>query len=172
MKPVSKYASSFALMLALAIGCLSQVAMAQSADAPQAAVPAVLPAFITAGTIDPNGKIPALNGVAGAGVANLDLAQPLTVLVHGSSYMYTVALQNYNFTGTCTVSYKLTQVQNGKTVTLDSAQINSFSTVPGDTWAWALSGKAIPNSPGLATLQGIVKFGSQTQTTKVNVVLQ
>lgn len=159
-------------MIVLAIGCLPLAAVAQSADAPQAAVPAVLPAFITAGFIDPNGVIPALNGVAGAGVANLDVAQPLTVLVHGSSYMYTVVLQNYSFTGTCVVSYKLTQVQNGKTVTLDSAQIKSFSTVPGDTWAWAMGGKAIPNSAELAMLQGIVKFGSQSQTVKVNVVLQ
>jgi len=159
------------LILALAMICLVATASAQTSKAP-AAIPGVLPAFITAGPIDPNGKVPVFNGVPGSGVTNLDLGVPLTVLTQGSNYMYTVALQDVSFNGTCVVSYKLTQVQGTKTVTLDSNTINSFPCSAGGVWAWALSGKVIPNSPGIATLTGSVKYGTTTTSVKTTVVLQ
>jgi hypothetical protein len=155
-------------ILAITFAPLSGFAQSQTS----AATPGVLPAFITAGLIDPNGKVPVLNGVPGAGVSNLDLSFPQTILTHGTSYWYSVALQNLNFTGTCVVSYKLTQVQAVKTVTLDSATIKSFSCGPNSQWAWAVFGAAIPNSPGVATLTGPVKYGTTTTTTKTTVVLQ
>jgi hypothetical protein len=135
-------------------------------------VPGVLPAFITAGLIDPNGKVPAVNGVPGAGTPNMAVAFPTTVLTHGTSYVYTVAAQNYSFSGTCVASYKLTQLQSGKTVILDSGTINTFSCASGEEWAFAAFGNAIPNSPGPATLIGLVKFGTTTIKTKTAVVLQ
>ena len=155
-------------LLAIIIAA-SSWGFSQSLDAP---TPGMFPAFITAGLLDPNGKVPVLNGVPGAGVANLAVAMPMTVLVHGTSYFYIAALQDYNFTGTCVVSYKLTQVQSGKTVTLDSGTIKSFSTVPGNVWAWAAVGKAIPNSPGIATLTGSVKYGTVTTSTKTTLFVQ
>ena len=159
------------LMLSLMIGGWSQFATAQDTNAP-AAAPGVMPAFITAGALDPAGKVPVLNGVPGAGVNNLDIALPLTLLTHGTSYFYIVALQDRNFTGTCVVSFKLTQVQAGKTVILDSGTIKSFKSTPGQQWAWAAVGKAIPNSPGLATLTGSVKYGTTTTSVNLAVVLQ
>jgi len=137
-----------------------------------AVVPGILPAFITAGIIDPNGKVPALNAVPGSGVANLSEAMPLTILNHGNSYSYLVALQDYNFTGTCVVSFKLTQLQNGNIVTLDSGTIKTFDSSPGQVWAWVKTGKPIPNAPGIATLMGSVKYGTKTVSVKTTVVLQ
>jgi hypothetical protein len=139
---------------------------------PTVAIPGVLPSFITAGPIDPNGKVPALNAVSGAGVSNLDLSLPQTLLIHGTAYWYIVALSDYNFTGTCVISFKLTQVKSGITVTLDSGTIKSFSCSPKTNWAWAALGKAIPTSPGIATLTGSVKYGSATATVKTTVLLQ
>lgn len=136
------------------------------------AIPGVLPSFITAGAIDPNGKVPALNAVPGAGVSNLDLSLPQTLLTHGTAYWYIVALSDYNFTGTCVISFKLTQVKGGTTVTIDSGTIKSFSCSPKTNWAWAALGKPIPNSPGIATLTGSVKYGSATATVKTTVLLQ
>jgi hypothetical protein len=141
-------------------------------DRPAVATPGMLPAFIAAGNIDPNGKVPALNAVPGAGVSNLSLAFPVTVLNHGTRYVYSVVLQDFNFTGSATVSFKLTQVQSGKTVTLDSSTIKTFTTAPGNVWIWVTTGAAIPNSPGVATLTGYVKYGTTTTTTKTTVVLQ
>ncbi|MDP9162116.1 MAG: hypothetical protein M3O09_18065 [Acidobacteriota bacterium] len=137
-----------------------------------ATIPGVLPAFITAGPTDPNGKVPALNAVPGAGVSNLDLSFPQTLLTHGTTYWYLVALSDYNFTGTCVVSFKLTQVQGGTTVTLDSGTIKSFSCSANTNWAWTALGKPVPNSPGIATLTGSVKYGSASATVRTTVLLK
>src|SRR5580704_30626 len=132
----------------------------------------VIPAFITAGSPDPNGKVPTLNGVSGSGVTNLDVSFPLTLLSHGSSYVYTIALQDVNFTGTCEASFELTQIQYNKTVTLDSAKDDSFSCGPGTIWYWDFGGKIIPDYLGPATLTGTVTYGSSKATTTTTVVIQ
>jgi hypothetical protein len=160
----------FALSLMAVIPLVAHAA--DVADSKPATVPGLLPAFITAGNIDPNHKVPTINGVPGAGVSNLDVAFPVTVLAQGTQYVYSIAVQDYNFTGSSTVSYKLTQVQNGKKVTLDSQTITTFKTAPGNVWVWVATGNPIPNSPGPATLTGIFKYGSVTTSVNANVVLQ
>jgi len=135
-------------------------------------MPGVMPAFITAGAPDPNGKVPAINGVPGAGVANLGVSAPLLTLVNGNSYVYTVAMQDIDFTGTCQASFTLTQVQFNKNVTLDSGKTGTFACAPGNWWAWAFSGKTIPNFPGPATLTGTVTYGSSRVSTQTALVLQ
>lgn len=141
-------------------------------DIAEATTPGILPAFITAGLPDPSHVVPSTNKATGSAIENLDIAFPLTLLNHGQSYVYSIVLQDYNYTGASTVSYKLTQVQNGVTVTLDEATITSFNTAPGDIWLWVATGKPIPSSPGVATLTGIVTYGSKTAHTKTTVVLQ
>jgi hypothetical protein len=135
-------------------------------------VPAMLPTSITAGGVDPAGKVPTINGVPGSQVTNLDVAFPLALLAHGNRYVYSTTVQDNNYTGSCTVSYSLTQVQNGKKVTLDSGKISTFKTAPGNIWLWVILGKAIPNSPGLATLTGIYKCGTSVNSSKSTVLLQ
>jgi hypothetical protein len=157
-----------AAVLAVALAPFRGFAQSQA----PAAIPGVLPAFITAGRIDPNGKVPALNAVPGAGVSHLDLSFPQTILTQGTSYWYLVALNDYNFTGTCVVSFKLTQVQSGKTVTLDSGTVKSFSCSANTAWAWAAVGNPIPNSPGIAKMTGSVKYGTATASVKTTVLLQ
>jgi len=132
--------------------------------------------FVTATQVDPNGVVPAFNKVAGAGVTNLDLGQPASILNHGTAYVYVLSLQDLNFTGTCQASFKLTQKQGTTVVTLDSGTNATFSCAPsganGGEWAWATNGKAIPNSPGLATLTGTVKYGTKTVSLATTVLLQ
>ena len=126
----------------------------------------VLPTVIAAGAIDPNGKVPAINGVAGAGVDNLDLAFPQVVLVHGHFYTYAFGTQNTSYSGKCTWSFTLKQ---GST-TLDSGTLEkNHACTPGSYYAWLLNGKAIPNSPGLATLTGTVSFGGNKASLSVTV---
>lgn len=161
MKPIAL----FAAVVVLAFSSLSA-----AAQAAPAATPVIVPTVITPTYIDPNGKVPVLNGVPGAGVINLDLGFPVGVLVHGNSYIYVLALTDVSFTGTCTLSYKLTQVQGGVPVTLDSNSMNR-SQSPG-VWAWVFPGKAIPNSPGIATLTGTVKCGTASASIHTNVLLQ
>jgi len=136
------------------------------------AIPGILPAFITAGNIDPNDAVPSINKVPGSAVTNADLAFPLTVLLHGTRYVYSIALQDYSYTGSCTVAYKLTQVKAGKTVTLDEGTITTFDSAPNDIWLWVATGKAIPDSPGEATLTGTVTYGKQSVSTSATVVLK
>jgi hypothetical protein len=130
--------------------------------------------FIAATERDPNGQVPAFNKVPGAGVLNVDLGFPASILNHGSVYVYSMIMQDLNFTGTCQASFKLTQVQAGKTVTLDSGVGPNFPcgpTVTGGGWGWFWTGKPIPSSPGLATLTAIAKYGTKTVTLSSPVVL-
>jgi hypothetical protein len=152
---------------ALAIFILT-VGLSASAQTP----PPMLPTSITAGLPDPAGKVPTINGVPGSLVENLDVSFPLALLAHGNRYVYSVTVQDNDYTGSCTVSYALTQVQNGKKVTLDSAKIKTFNTAPGNIWLWVILGKAIPNSPGLATLTGSFKCGTTVNSIKSTMLLQ
>lgn len=130
----------------------------------------IVPAFITAGVPDPKGKVPALNGVTGSGVLNLDIAFPMTLLTHGSNYVYTFSFEDVNFTGTCQASFTLTQIQFNKTVTLDSGKDPSFSCGPGSFWFWTFNGKVIPDFPGPATLTGTVTYGTSKANISTTVV--
>lgn len=130
--------------------------------------------FITATQRDPNGKVPAFNQVAGAGVANVDLGFPASFLNNGKQYVYSFMMQDLNFTGTCQASFKLTQKQGTTVVTLDSGVGPSFAcgpTVTSGGWGWFWTGKPIPNSPGLATLTATVKYGTKSVAMSTTVLL-
>jgi hypothetical protein len=170
---ITHYISRCAAAALFALPLMFASATAQEGRVKQPQDLGVLPTFLTAGQFDPNGKVPAIDGITGAGVHNLDVAFPQAVLVHGGFYVYLFATQNTTFSGKCTSSYKLTQVQGGKTVTLDSAVLKkNFACTPGSYYAWDLTGKAIPNSPGLATLTGTITFGGNkvTMTTVMRIV--
>ncbi len=77
-----------------------------------------------------------------------------------------------NFTGTCNSTYKLTQVQAGKTVTLDSGVILTGLGCSPDIFLVHGTGNPIPASPGPATLTAIVKYGSNKVMIHVPVVIQ
>lgn len=153
-----------------AIATLTLISIAASAQAAPAATPVVLPTLVLATPPDPNGKVPVINGVPGAGVTNLDVGFPTSLLKHGNFYVYLVGFSDTTFSGNCAVSFKLTQIQAGKTVTLDSNS-RIVAITPGD-WAWALAGKAIPTSPGAATLTGTTKCGTATGSIHSTVFLQ
>jgi hypothetical protein len=159
------------VMFTLTVG-FSASAQAQTEKVTPATLPAMLPTSITAGLPDPAGKVPTINGVPGSQVTNLDVSFPLALLAHGNRYVYSLTVQDNNYTGSCTALYSLTQVQNGKKVTLDSGKIKTFNTAPGNIWLWVMLGKAIPNSPGLATLTGIFKCGTNVNSIKSTMLLQ
>jgi hypothetical protein len=128
---------------------------------------------ITAGRIDPALKVPTYDGVAGAEVDNADLSMPQAILVHGQQYSFVLTSQNTTFSGTCKDSYKLTQVQGGKTVVLQSATIiKSYDCTPGTYWMYYYYGKPIPAAPGPATLIGTVTYGTSKVSMSVHVVIQ
>jgi hypothetical protein len=121
----------------------------------------MLPASITAGVIDPAGKVPVLNGIAGSEVPNSAVSIPLTVLTHGTSYCYTISLEDNNVTGDYELDYYIRQVVGGVTKTLvDQKIVTGKTTAPGDVWVWSIYGKALPDSPGIATLYGRVRWGT------------
>jgi hypothetical protein len=142
-------------------------AAAQTADA-TAALPGVIANFITAGTPDPKGKVPVIDGVPGAGVQNIAIASPLGILQHGHVYTVIVTSQNNTFRGVCTDSYAL---KRGTTV-LASGKIHTYDCGLGTYWEWAANTPAIPNKPGLATLTGTVTYGGKTATTTSTVLIK
>jgi hypothetical protein len=140
---------------------------------PSKKAPAVMAAFITAGALDPNNVIPTVDGVPNAGIGNLDIAWPLTVLRHGAIYVVQVAAQNSNFSGTCAVTYQLTQVKHHKKTVVDQGTINpSYACAAHTNWAVGNRSNPVPNSPGAATLVGIIQYGSTTVSTSFPVWIQ
>ncbi|HSZ75325.1 MAG TPA: hypothetical protein VK779_10935 [Rhizomicrobium sp.] len=152
------------------MACLT---MAGIALADPATPTGVIITSITAGRIDPALKVPVFDGVPGAQVDNADLSMPQAILVHGQQYSFVLTSQNTTFTGTCKDSYRLTQVQSGKTVVLQSATIvKSYDCTPGTYWMYYYYGKPIPNSPGPATLIGTVTYGTNKISMTTHVVIQ
>ncbi len=120
-------------------------------------------AFVTFGNPDPNHVIPTVDGVPGAGIDNLDIAFPLTMLQHGTIYVVQVAAQNAKkFSSTCNVTYELTQLNaTGHTVVIDQGTINpSYGCAAGSNWAVGNRSNPVPDSPGAATLVGTITYGS------------
>lgn len=158
-----------ALSGALVVGAMGAGAATDNLTA----VPkAVMANFITAGRVDPNGKVPAVNAVPGAGVPTLSVAVPFAILQHGTVYTYLLSSQNVTFNGTCRDSYSLTQGTGASKVVLDSHLIKSYACTPGSPWEWAINGAPVPNSPGLATLTGTVTFGGTKVMTSTTVLIQ
>jgi hypothetical protein len=134
-------------LIATAAAALATFTLTVSLSASAQTLPAMFPTSITAGLPDPAGKVPTINGVPGSQVENLDVAFPLALLTHGNRYVYSVTVQDNSYSGLCTVSYALTQLQNGKKVTLDSAVITKFKTAPGNIWLWVIWERRSPTRP-------------------------
>ena len=163
---------SVASVAIAAVLALPLVAHSQSVPGSKKA-PQIMPAFITVGEVDPNHVIPTVDGVPGAGIDNLDIAFPDTILQHGTVYVVQVAAQDASYTGSCDITYALTQVQGGKNVTLDSGTINpSYACMRGQNFAVGNRTNAVPDAPGLATLTGTIAFGTKKVSTKVSVLIK
>jgi hypothetical protein len=128
--------------------------------------------MVTAGAVDPNGIIPALNGVQGAGVYNWDIALPVTVLNGGQNYVLEAMVNDNNYTGPCEGYLELTQVQSGKRVVLAKFV---FWSKEDCTAGFGYGGEnefTIPTSPGPAMLSGVIKYGASKNVMNVPMVIQ
>jgi hypothetical protein len=153
------------------IRVLSLICMTAFAAPAVAATPPGAINMVVAGAQDPNGVVPAFNIAPGAGVTNLSIAIPQATIVHGDRYVYWVSFEDFSFTGTCTISYQLSQVVGGKKKILLGQKILAFSCSPG-LWGAAIVGKAVPNSPGIGTLTGIVAFGATKERLSTTINIQ
>jgi len=160
----------FVLFAAMVLTPASTVIAAEAGNGDEGVV---LTSF-TVGLTDPNGKVPTLDGVPGAGVHNWDTATPKALLQSGGSYTYHMTFQSINYSGTCKASYKLTQKQGQKNVVLDAGVIaDTFDCSSPTNWAYALtSSKTIPSSPGAATLTGTLTLIGGKITMQVPVTIQ
>ena len=134
---------------------------------------AVVLTSITAGEVDPNGVVPTLNGVAGAGTNNWDIPIPLSTLDKSAPYSFSVTFQDISYSGTCRTAFKLQQDQDGTNVQLACGQIFSTACSPGLVFLGhrnsQISTKAIA---GPATLTGTVYFGSDKSSLKIPITIQ
>ena len=127
---------------------------------------------ITAGETDPNGKVPTLNGVEGAGTNNWDIAIPTGILVNGRAYTYALTFQDIGYSGHCSASYKLTQGTGANKVTLDQGSIFGTTCAAGSLYLTSAPGRIMPNAPGPALLTGTVVFGDQKVSVKVPMMIE
>jgi hypothetical protein len=128
----------------------------------------------SAGLTDPNGAVPTLDGVPGAGVHNWDIATPKALLQNGGSYTYQMTFQSIDYTGTCKATYKLTQKQGTKNVVLDSGVIvDTFDCSSPTNWVYAVtSAKTVSGTSGPATLTGTLILTGGKVTMEVPVTIQ
>jgi hypothetical protein len=161
-KPIVDAANSKSTLAPIAEATLAPDDLDESVDpATTVTGTGMLPASVTVGVIDPAGKVPVLNGIPGSEVPNSAVSFPLTVLTHGISYCYTITVQDNNVTGDYELDYYIRQVVGGVAKTIvDKKIVTGKSTEPGDTWVWSIYGKALPDSPGIATLVGRVRWGT------------
>jgi len=124
------------------------------------------------GQIDPNAKVPTTDGVAGAGVENWDIPTPIALLSVGQNYMFTMAFQDLSYSGSCSISARFTQVQNGKKVILKAFTLFAGTCDVGNTYTLGQKTSAMPNAPGPVTLSVKLRYGSQTATMNVPLVLK
>jgi hypothetical protein len=162
------------MLATLALAAVTAFAVAapvHSSGVPQSS--AVVLTSITAGEVDPNGVVPTLNGVAGAGTNNWDIPIPLSALDKNSAYSSSATFQDLSYTGNCRVVFKPLQDQGGETVKLAGAEIFSIACTPGLVLLGycnsQISTKAVP---GPATLIGTVFFGSEKSSLKIPMVIQ
>jgi hypothetical protein len=132
----------------------------------------VIATSISIGAIDPNGKVPAVDVVPGAGISTISTAIPLTLLDHGTQYAITLATQNTNYKGTCTDAYQITQVKGGKTVVLQSHTINTFACGKDATFIFSWYTSTFAKAYGWATLTGTVSFDGQVSSISVPVKIE
>ena len=128
--------------------------------------------MVAASAVDPNHKVPMINGVPGSGISNYDLGFPAAILTHGQPYVISVLAQNGTYNGTCKSSYAITQVQSGKTVVLLSSKIKTYTCKPGDVWAWVIQTPDGPDSVGVAKLSGTVRYGTKAVTLSEPIYIQ
>ncbi len=160
-------------IITVAAAIMAMTSAAFASDAGNGDQGVVVTSF-TAGLTDPNGVVPAFDGVPGAGVHNWDIATPKALLQSGTSYTYQMTFQSINYAGTCKATYKLTQKQGGKNVVLDSGVIaKTFDCSSPTNWVYAvISSKPIPSSPGPATLTGTLTLNGGKVTMQVPVTIQ
>jgi uncharacterized repeat protein (TIGR03803 family) len=141
-----------------------------------AANAATPPGFVTgafAGQPDSAGILPNFNKVPGTTDQNIDIPVPQAVLTHGLTYDYIVTWETDAYSGPCTVEYTLTQIVNGTKKTLDAAKIASLTCASGGAiYLYYNFGKPVANSPGPATLTGVVQFGTTKVTLNTPVIIQ
>ena len=134
--------------------------------------PGMVVTMVTAGAVDPKGIIPAVNGVSGAGVYNWDIAFPVTVLNGGHNYMLEAIVNDNNYSGPCKGFLELTQMQSGKKVVLAKFVFWSKEDCTAGFQYGGSNEFTIPDSPGSATLSGVIKYGTNKNVLNVPMVIQ
>jgi|SRR5579871_839303 len=140
---------------------------------PSGQTPAMEVTMVTAGQADPNGIIPAFNGVPGAGVYNWDIALPVTVLNVGQNYVFEAMVSDNSYSGPCKGYVELTQQQSGKKVVLARFVFWSKEDCSaGDGYGGSSNPVTIPDSPGAVMLSGVMTYGSSKSVINVPMVIQ
>jgi hypothetical protein len=134
------------------------------------AAPGVI-TYAVIGAADPNKKVTTLNGVAGAGVSNVDMPLPIYILKPGIIYTVTIGAQNTTFSGNCVASYALGSGATGGT-NISNWTTASYSCPATSIWTFPFPVSAIPNTPGPALLTATVKFGTTAVVTKIPLLIQ
>jgi hypothetical protein len=157
-------------MFALASG--SAIAVPQREAPPDDST--IFPTGIALGEIDPNGKVPTLNGVPGAGVKNWDIALPRAVLKAGHDYELMVSAEDVGFTGACFGEVLMTQIQNGRKELLALVDVTDFiKCKPGHVYVKSREFGIIPDKPGPVTVSFSMHFSGHHKTTiKVPMLIQ
>ena len=112
---------------------------------------------VTAAIPDANGKVPDFNKVPGSAIQNWANGVAQVVLMHGQSYNYCVSAGAAKANGTVGVTYTIarnsTVIQAGTIVAPGGEPVG-----PGSIFYVCSGYTVLPDSPGRATLSGVVTY--------------
>jgi uncharacterized protein GlcG (DUF336 family) len=134
-----------------------------------AATPAKAQLYVTGVSAtfpDPNGKVPAFNAVAGAGIPTLSTGFSQAVLTHGQSYNFCVTLASAEASGEAQVSFSL---KRGKTLIEGGVIIKrpDYKVGANGVWFYCSGYMTTPDSPGAAILTGTSSYLASGATKSV-----
>jgi hypothetical protein len=128
--------------------------------------------YVTLGYADPNGKVPVVNGVPGAGVSNVAFPLPLRAIRPGYRYAIAIGSQNFSFSGTCSTQYVLTGTLDGKPKLIATARTAGYACGPKAVSPRFFTTPKIPDYKGAASLEAIVTFGESAVKRTVNLLIE
>lgn len=154
-----------------ALALATVVAIPGPSALPPAKDRGILLTSVTLGVTDPNGKVPTLNGVPGAGTNNLDIAVPAAVLPVGTDYQLMATFQAAGYTGTCNGQVTMTQKQGHEQVKLRQVSIGPGQCEAGNIYMVHTAFGAIPDAPGPVTLSFTMSYGDAKAVMKVPMTI-
>jgi hypothetical protein len=142
-------------MVCAGLALVAAASCVAGADSALAAAQKVFVTGILASFPDPNGKVPALDVVPGAGIDTWSDGLALGVLTANQYYEYCVSVASAKVKGTGSIVYAITR---GHTVIQTDTVVDTFKMGNQGVWYFCAGYHQLPSSPGPASMVATLTY--------------